>query len=158
MFDFNAQHDCRLAKCEATGVRPVMQERVQSGVTETFIIHNTVIDRYLINLHALHNAHLVRATLPRDLTVPIPYAPDHITHRTTIAANLRSVQDAKRAKTAAKAAAKKAEVAAKKAELAAKGTSSRAAGKRRRVDDEESGPGEDETHDIDMVFIHEDGT
>ncbi|KAJ7827278.1 hypothetical protein B0H14DRAFT_3088392 [Mycena olivaceomarginata] len=37
-FDFNTQHDCVSAACEATGVRPVMQERVESDNTEHFIV------------------------------------------------------------------------------------------------------------------------
>ncbi|KAJ7312854.1 hypothetical protein DFH08DRAFT_1042132 [Mycena albidolilacea] len=38
-FDFNTQHDCVSAACEATGIRPVMQERVESDKTGNFIVH-----------------------------------------------------------------------------------------------------------------------
>ncbi|KAF7315983.1 hypothetical protein MIND_00115300 [Mycena indigotica] len=62
-FSFNAQHDCRAAQCAATGSRAIIQERVASEKTEHFVIHKD-LDRYIINLHSFHNAHLLRATLP----------------------------------------------------------------------------------------------
>ncbi|KAJ7277334.1 hypothetical protein C8J57DRAFT_1060971, partial [Mycena rebaudengoi] len=74
-FKFNVQHDCYTGKCEATGIRPQMQERVESDKTENFIVHNA-LDRFIINSHAFHNAHLLRATLPRDLLAPIPLFDD----------------------------------------------------------------------------------
>ncbi|GLB43490.1 hypothetical protein LshimejAT787_1400020 [Lyophyllum shimeji] len=76
---------------------------------------------------------------------PIPYAPNREEHHSNIAASLRSVQDAKRAKTAAQAAAKK-----------AKAVTERAGGpvpaaKRRRVDDE----GSDGEGDLDGMEVDE---
>ncbi|KAF7312000.1 hypothetical protein MIND_00211900 [Mycena indigotica] len=65
-FNFNAQHDCRAAQCAATGSRAIIQERVASEKTEHFIVHKE-LERYIINLHSFHNAHLLRATLPRNL-------------------------------------------------------------------------------------------
>ncbi|KAJ7162515.1 hypothetical protein C8R46DRAFT_1283536, partial [Mycena filopes] len=62
-FKFNAQHDCTSAKCEASGQRLRMQERVESEQTEQFIIHKP-LDRFFVNTHAFHNSHLLRATLP----------------------------------------------------------------------------------------------
>ncbi|KAJ7780798.1 hypothetical protein DFH07DRAFT_865229 [Mycena maculata] len=38
-FKVNVQHDCCTAGCEATGERLQMQERVKSGKTESFIVH-----------------------------------------------------------------------------------------------------------------------
>ncbi|KAJ7159995.1 hypothetical protein C8R43DRAFT_1177588 [Mycena crocata] len=89
MFKFNVQHDCRTGKCEATGQRPHMQERVASDNTETFIEHNS-LDRFIINTHAFHNAHLLRATLPRNLTAPIPLFQDRRSKHNELAAELRS--------------------------------------------------------------------
>ncbi|KAF7351786.1 hypothetical protein MSAN_01612000 [Mycena sanguinolenta] len=70
-FDFNVQHDCFSAKCAATGVRAIMQERVASDKTENFIIH-TQLDRFIVNINSFHNPHLVRATISRDLWAPCP--------------------------------------------------------------------------------------
>ncbi|KAG5636112.1 hypothetical protein H0H81_009089 [Sphagnurus paluster] len=92
----------------------VLQERrVESNITEACIEHKP-LDVYLINTHAFHNAHLIRATLPRDLTAPIPYALDRQSHHDQIAQKLRYAQDLKRAKakTATKVAEKKAAAAA----------------------------------------------
>jgi hypothetical protein len=70
MFDFNAQHDCRLAKCMASGSRCQVQEHVESEVTEEFIIHEP-IHQYIVNTHAFHNAHLLHEVVPRELIAPV---------------------------------------------------------------------------------------
>ncbi|KAJ6488082.1 hypothetical protein DFH09DRAFT_1377694 [Mycena vulgaris] len=101
-FKFNVQHDCHSAKCEATGVRLRMQERVESDQTEKYIVHQS-LDRFIINTHAFHNAHLLRATLPRDLVAPIPLFPDRQSKHHELAAELRE----KRANRKAAAATKK---------------------------------------------------
>ncbi|KAJ6555775.1 hypothetical protein B0H19DRAFT_902080, partial [Mycena capillaripes] len=74
-FVFNAQHDCRLAKCTASGKRPRMQERVESDFTDVFIVHQP-LEQFIVNTHAFHNAHLLRQALPRELTVPTPLFAD----------------------------------------------------------------------------------
>ncbi|KAF7296426.1 hypothetical protein HMN09_01113000 [Mycena chlorophos] len=56
-FIVNVQHDCHAAACAATGIRPVMQERVQSDKTERFIEHQP-LERFILNTHSFHNAHL----------------------------------------------------------------------------------------------------
>ncbi|KAJ7926551.1 hypothetical protein B0H13DRAFT_1862185 [Mycena leptocephala] len=66
-FKFNVQHDCYSANCEASGVRLRMQECVESDQTEKYIVHKP-LDRFIINTHAFHNAHLLRATLPGDFS------------------------------------------------------------------------------------------
>ncbi|KAJ7687158.1 hypothetical protein B0H17DRAFT_1160505 [Mycena rosella] len=94
-FKFNVQHDCCSAECEATGVRMRMQERVQSDQTENYIIHNN-LDRFLINTHAFHNAHLLRATLPRDLVAPIPLFTERRAKHDELAAQLPAAAAKKR--------------------------------------------------------------
>ncbi|KAJ7764704.1 hypothetical protein B0H16DRAFT_1798016 [Mycena metata] len=88
MFKFNAQHDCFTAKCTATGQRLRIQERVDSDTMENFIEHNP-LDRFIINSHAFHNAHLLRATLPRELLAPIPLFDDRKGKHDELAAQLR---------------------------------------------------------------------
>ncbi|KAJ6529323.1 hypothetical protein B0H19DRAFT_1214550 [Mycena capillaripes] len=63
-FNVNVQHDCYRAKCGANGERLRLQERVESDQIENFIVHES-LDRFIINSYAFHNAHLLRATLPR---------------------------------------------------------------------------------------------
>ncbi|KAJ7060667.1 hypothetical protein C8F01DRAFT_949889, partial [Mycena amicta] len=76
LFIFNAQHDCYMAKCAATGSRRVEQERQLTEITEAVIEHKDP-DVFVINTSAFHNAHLLRRTLPRELTQPIPIYDDN---------------------------------------------------------------------------------
>jgi len=68
---------------------------------ESFIQHKDT-DRYLINTHAFHNAHLIRAVLPRDLTRPLPYSDSREADHFKIAHTLRGAQTSKRQLTADK--------------------------------------------------------
>ena len=52
-----------------------MQERKETGQSEAYIEHIQdpgSNNSFVINLHALHNTHLIRRHLPRQLTAPIP--------------------------------------------------------------------------------------
>ncbi|KAF8881648.1 hypothetical protein CPB85DRAFT_1378298 [Mucidula mucida] len=89
-FKFNVQHDCTTAKCTASGVRKRKQERQDSEVTENFIEHQP-LDRYFINMHAFYNAHLVQATLPRSLTIPLPIVDDRKAFHSELASQLRAM-------------------------------------------------------------------
>ena len=93
MFLYNVQHDCRQAKCTASGKRAVIQERVQTELGETeSVIEHKPLDRFLINTHAFHNAHLIQAILPRDLTIPVAYSADRVAHHFSIFTNLHDIQ------------------------------------------------------------------
>ncbi|KAJ7088921.1 hypothetical protein C8R44DRAFT_836011 [Mycena epipterygia] len=96
-FKFNVQHDCYSVKCEATGVRLRVQERVESDQIENYIVHNA-LDRYLINSHAFHNAHLLRATLHRDIIAPVPVFADRRGKHDELATELRANLDIKQGK------------------------------------------------------------
>lgn len=48
-------------------------------------------------MHALHNAHLIRETLPRDLVKPTPYFEDRRAKHDEFAAELRVTGPARRA-------------------------------------------------------------
>jgi len=89
-----------------------VQERIESGeATESFIEHCD-IPRWIVNTHSLHNGHLLRRCLPRDLVVPVPIidpAKRKEEHR-KIAAAHRPKRDAKRAEAAQKRAAKRQKV------------------------------------------------
>ncbi|KAJ7321947.1 hypothetical protein DFH08DRAFT_1030633, partial [Mycena albidolilacea] len=90
-FKINVQHDCGAAQCDTSGVRLRMQERVESDQIENFVVHKP-LDRFFINSHAFHNAHLLRATLPRELLAPIPLFTDRQTKHYELAAQLREMQ------------------------------------------------------------------
>jgi hypothetical protein len=79
----------------------VIQERGVTTRKQTAVQH-TNSDIYFINMHALHNAHLLRDTLPRGLTAPIPYFADREAKHKEFAAVLRISGPAKRAATAKK--------------------------------------------------------
>ncbi|KAJ6591419.1 hypothetical protein B0H10DRAFT_2179282 [Mycena sp. CBHHK59/15] len=105
-FNFNVQHDGYSGKYEASGVCMQMQERVESGKTENFIVHNP-LDRYIINSHAFHNTHLLCATLPRDLLAPIPLFDDRRSKHDELAAALCTTLETKRTTRKEAAASKK---------------------------------------------------
>ncbi|KAJ7773784.1 hypothetical protein B0H14DRAFT_2538938 [Mycena olivaceomarginata] len=100
-FKFNVQHDCHSANCEASGVRLRMQERVESDQIEKYIIHEP-LDRFIINTHAFHNAHLLCATLPRHLVAPVPLFADRESKHHQLAEELRDTQTKRKAAAAAK--------------------------------------------------------
>jgi len=104
------QHDCPLAKCTASGKQPLIQERVESDLFKSYIEHKPV-DRFVINTHAFHNAHRLRAALERSLVVPILLYPLEVrkAKHTEIAHGLRATQ---KAKLEARAAQKKKEAIA----------------------------------------------
>ncbi|KAF5384429.1 hypothetical protein D9615_003465 [Tricholomella constricta] len=103
LFICNAQHDCKLGTCKfSTNSRFRRQERLETTIPHTTIVHSA-LDRYLLNTHALHNAHLIRETLPRSLTAPIPYKTNRIHFHEGLAATLRVTGPAKRAASQAKA-------------------------------------------------------
>ncbi|KAJ7788587.1 hypothetical protein B0H14DRAFT_3115878 [Mycena olivaceomarginata] len=121
-FKFNVQHDCHSANCEASGVRLRMQERVESDQIEKYIVHES-LDRFIINTHAFHNAHLLRATLPRHLVVPVPLFADRESKHHRLAAELRDTQTKRQAATAAKKRAQEEPRPRKKRKGAAQGKS-----------------------------------
>ncbi|KAF9043189.1 hypothetical protein BJ165DRAFT_1545314 [Panaeolus papilionaceus] len=97
LFEYNTQHDCDHSKCSASGRKAVVQERIETGSTDRCIQHNhTNLEKYIVNTHAFHNAHLLRDVLPRDLTKPVPYASDRRSFHDNIAQQLRETRNSKR--------------------------------------------------------------
>jgi hypothetical protein len=107
-FLYNVQHDCPLAKCTASGKQSLMQERVKSGLFQAYIEHQPV-DRFVINTHAFHNAHLLRISLPRSLVAPILLYENREAKHIEIATDLRNMQEVKRTAAKVRAAQKKQE-------------------------------------------------
>ncbi|KAJ7436399.1 hypothetical protein FB451DRAFT_1344639 [Mycena latifolia] len=87
MFAFNAQHDCVTCQCSTVPVPSCETSSEQ---------------RFVLNMHGLHNAHRIRDVLPRSLTRPTPYLLDRSASHARFAAQLRLTGPAKRAETKAK--------------------------------------------------------
>lgn len=102
------------------------QERLQSRLTQKIRAHKDN-SRFILNTHGLHNAHLVRETLPRHLTAPKPCFVDRRAKHHQFAAALREVGPEKHAQAIAKGQATKAKNKQDKAEKAA-GARERAGG------------------------------
>ena len=83
-----------------------MQERVKSALFETHIEHQPV-ERFVINTHAFHNAHLLRKALPRHLVVPIPLLQDRKAKHNELAQSLQTVRTVKQTANKVRAEQKK---------------------------------------------------
>ncbi|KAJ7862001.1 hypothetical protein B0H14DRAFT_3615236 [Mycena olivaceomarginata] len=107
LFKFNAQHDCHHFSCPLVDSPGPQQERSESKLTRKVRAHKDE-SRFLLNTHALHNAHLVRETLPRSLTAPKPCFVDRRAKHSEFAAALQAVGPEKRAQATARGQATKA--------------------------------------------------
>ena len=86
-----------MANCEASALREQVQERQVTNKTEKFIKHKDN-NHFIINMYAIHNATLLRKSLPRYLTTPKALHQDRQLHHAKVAAGLRVNQTAKRAR------------------------------------------------------------
>ncbi|KAI0086224.1 hypothetical protein BDY19DRAFT_1017745 [Irpex rosettiformis] len=109
-FIFNAQHDCLTAECTVSD-ETVHQQKEQIRLTQRTIRHG-VMQRYFINMHAIHNAALIRNTLPRHLSKPKPYFENRTAMHRKFADNVSSTNTKRREVTAAKASETRARKAA----------------------------------------------
>ncbi|PSR72987.1 hypothetical protein PHLCEN_2v11153, partial [Hermanssonia centrifuga] len=103
LFVFNAQHDCRHCGCKLTGEIRIIQEREETRRTQKNLEHAPV-ERYLVNMHALHNAAAMREILPRHLWSPKPYLNNRMEKHAEYATHLRMTGPTKRAAAVAKSA------------------------------------------------------
>jgi hypothetical protein len=105
------------------------------------MVHSTA-QQFILNLHALHNAHLIREVLPRSLTAPIPYLEDRVASHARFAAQLRETGPAKRAATKAKANATR--------QRNKEGKAATATAQARRQQDEREADGMDDREIMDL--------
>ncbi|KAJ7440425.1 hypothetical protein FB451DRAFT_1058871, partial [Mycena latifolia] len=101
LFKFNAQHDCRHFSCPLVQITGPNQECHESKLTRKMTAH-TDNSRFHLNMHALHNAHLIRETLPRHLTELKPCFHDRRAKHDEFAAKMRESGPEKRAQARAK--------------------------------------------------------
>ncbi|KAJ6463071.1 hypothetical protein DFH09DRAFT_1113674 [Mycena vulgaris] len=106
MLSFNAQHDCVSCNC-STDTVPVRQERIITDRTELQVIHSAE-QQFILNMHGLHNAHLIREVLPRALIALVPYLQDRCASHLRFATQLRQTEPARRAEIQAKTKATRA--------------------------------------------------
>ncbi|EKM74296.1 hypothetical protein AGABI1DRAFT_103438 [Agaricus bisporus var. burnettii JB137-S8] len=70
LFDYNVQHDCYAARCSSNPQELIQQNHAQAGTTQAVIVH-AAPEQYVINTHSLHNPHLIRQTVSRQLIAPV---------------------------------------------------------------------------------------
>ncbi|KAF9780464.1 hypothetical protein BJ322DRAFT_1128850 [Thelephora terrestris] len=109
-FNFNVQHDCPSAGCSATGKRARRQERIVCDDILDDAIEHRDIDQWVINTHSLHNGHLLRLRVRRELISPVRLIPadERQQRHRERASTLRPGQEKRRKKAADERAAKKA--------------------------------------------------
>ncbi|KAJ7811763.1 hypothetical protein B0H13DRAFT_1666630, partial [Mycena leptocephala] len=100
-FGFNIQHDCSSGSCKPSGRRPVLQERKETNLEESFIEHDVHVSQFLISTSSLHNPHLLRRILRPALIQPLPLWADRVLLHQKQAERLCTGRDAKKIKNAA---------------------------------------------------------
>lgn len=120
MFKINVQHDCARAACDVEEGRAQMQEREATEQATLTIKHNDD-DHFVVNMHSLHNAHLIRKVFPQEILAPSSRAQEdtgfHLHRR--LATNLRAEDSVKKAQAAEKRKATNARKAMEKEAMAA---------------------------------------
>ena len=95
-FIFNAQHHCKSGNCKIR-TRTQIQEREQTTRTIPHMEHADD-NKFLVNMHAIHNASLIRETVKTVYGGPKPYfGMDRRSHHNAAAARLRVSGPKKRA-------------------------------------------------------------
>ncbi|KAJ7863408.1 hypothetical protein B0H13DRAFT_1638198, partial [Mycena leptocephala] len=89
-FSFNVQHDCSSGSCKPSGRRPVLQERQETNLKESFIEHDSRVSRFLISTSSLHNPHLLRRIIRPALIQPLPLWADRVLLHQNQAERLRT--------------------------------------------------------------------
>ncbi|TFK59074.1 hypothetical protein BDN72DRAFT_781253 [Pluteus cervinus] len=124
LFICNVQHDCYSGKCDLSEGQWIRRQERQAVKETGKRWTHTSLDRFVLNMHALHNVHLLREALPRSLTQPTPFHSDRKAVHTALSMDLQITGEKRRADIQAKTKATKernkaAKAAAAAAELAA---------------------------------------
>lgn len=85
----------------------MVQECIETEKLKKMVEHSDDT-RFFLNMHALHNAHLIREALPRCLVAPTRFTDDRVAFHKQLAAGLQITGIEKRALKQAKAAATRA--------------------------------------------------
>ncbi|KAL0566736.1 hypothetical protein V5O48_015268 [Marasmius crinis-equi] len=96
-FIFNAQHNCLALQCGIQSTATYeQQERITTSCPQNSIKHQPIL-HFIINMHSLHNPHLIRQVLPQELVEPLPYQSHRWRMHDASAAILRITGPKKRA-------------------------------------------------------------
>ena len=111
------QHDCEAAGCAIDGIEARTQERAESAATRRVLQHRTEQEgaKFIVNLHAFHNARLIRKYLPWNLTLPRALYPDRERRLLELGEKVTMEQAQKQTERTRKAAETRARNIAKKA-------------------------------------------
>ncbi|KAJ6600531.1 hypothetical protein DFH09DRAFT_1257967 [Mycena vulgaris] len=150
LFVFNVQHDCVTCGCSTISVA-LLQERIVTERTELQTKHSSE-QRFVLNMHGLHNAHLIRDILPRSLTEPMPYLSDRVASHSRFAALLRQTGPAKRAETKARTQATRARNKQTKAAMVSAQTKRQEAERNNSGSDDEEDQRDDEEDQRDELM------
>jgi hypothetical protein len=137
LFRISVQHDCNLHKCKPTGLRAIIQERIATEDHTNILLHEDD-SHFVINLHALHNANLLRQVLPRSLTKPEPQHGDESDRKTWHAEVAVTLRERLAARNKRKTERRKATTVANKQKKAEKEAAMRAG---QEVEEEEADSG-----------------
>lgn len=91
------QHDCERSECEASDSRVEYQER-EATTRMVSLIKHVDDGHFIVNIHALHNAHLIRAIFPSSLIVTPQLSDDRVQLHNNLASILRESSKEKKAK------------------------------------------------------------
>ncbi|TFK16329.1 hypothetical protein FA15DRAFT_607570 [Coprinopsis marcescibilis] len=97
LFPFNVQHDCVTANCQLTMITGVAtQEQIATTLNKATIEHKDH-QVFIINMHSLHNTHLICKILPCELVAPVLAFEDRNANQHSAAACARTMGPKKRA-------------------------------------------------------------
>lgn len=99
------QHDCVQAQCQAEVASTSVIQEHQTVARSIPVVQHRDDTSYIINTHALHNAHLLRRVLPRVLIAPSHTHVDRTRFHAGLAPQAHTTQAKKREGAAQKRAA-----------------------------------------------------
>lgn len=105
-FIFNVQHDCERGKCQTAIIDSTVTQEHESITRRMPVLQHSDDLYFVINTHALHNAHLLRQILPRSLVAPAHTQADRTAFHAQLVPHVRATRTKKRDGVATKRAAR----------------------------------------------------
>lgn len=105
-FIFNVQHDCERGKCQTALIDSTITQEHEHITRRIPVLQHSDDVNFVINTHALHNAHLLRQILPRPLVAPAHTHADRTAFHAQLVPQVRATRAKKRDGVATKRAAR----------------------------------------------------